>query len=74
MSTILNGVNAQRERVPPPPSLPTSSHIPIPEAEPYHAGAGPSAIVRWPTDILRELRGGDGGGACYDWEEYRPDQ
>ncbi|KAJ3805231.1 hypothetical protein F5876DRAFT_82008 [Lentinula aff. lateritia] len=76
-SSIVNGVNAQGLRIPPPPPLLsfqppsqlTQPQYSMPEPDIYaDPNAGPSHIVRRPTDMLRELR----DGANYD--RYHPEE
>ncbi|KAJ4489046.1 CNH domain-containing protein [Lentinula lateritia] len=76
-SSIVNGVNAQGLRIPPPPPLlsfqpPSQLRQPqysMPEPDLYaDPNAGPSSIVRRPTDMLRELS----DGANFD--RYHPEE
>ncbi|KAJ3901831.1 CNH domain-containing protein [Lentinula edodes] len=76
-SSIVNGVNAQGLRIPPPPPLLsfqrpsqlTQPQYSMPEPDLYaDPNAGPSNIVRRPTDMLRELK----DGAKYD--RYHPEE
>ncbi|KAJ3776382.1 CNH domain-containing protein [Lentinula raphanica] len=72
-SSIVSGVNAQGQPIPPPPPPGLHAARPLysmPEPEPYYMNeiAGPSNIVRRPTDMLKELK----EGPSYNW--HHPDQ